>query len=105
MVDCLFCKVLRGEFGTKFVYDDEFCKVFYDIHPKAHTHLLIVPLQHIPSVLDSDKKDSELLGHLILVSKKVSEDLGLSGYTLKINVGKDGGQEIFHIHIHLMSKS
>ncbi len=102
--DCIFCKILNGEAGTEFLHEDDNCVIFRDIHPKANTHLLIVPRRHIPSIIDVTDNDKELISDLILNAKKIAEKLKLNGYNLQINVGKDGGQEIFHLHIHLMSK-
>lgn len=102
--DCIFCKILNGDFGTEFLHEDDDCVIFRDIHPKANTHLLIVPKKHIPSIIEMTEEDGKLISHLILNAKKIAEKLKLSGYNLQINVGKDGGQEVFHLHLHLMSK-
>lgn len=104
MDDCIFCKIASGEIESKFVYEDDKCMVFPDLHPKNKTHLLIVPKKHVASVAEMAESDKELFGHLLFVAKKVGDDLSLKGYNLQINVGKEGGQEIFHLHIHLMSK-
>ena len=104
MEDCIFCKIIAGEIPSEFIYEDDQAVVFKDISPKAPTHLLILPKKHIPSIAEADESDSGLLGHLLIVAKKVAVQLGLKGYNLQINVGKDGGQEVFHVHIHLMSK-
>lgn len=103
MDDCIFCKVIAGQFNTEFLYEDEICVVFRDIHPKANTHLLIVPRKHILSIAEMQEGDEKIAGHLMRCAKKVAHDLGLSGYRLQINVGKDGGQEVFHLHVHLLS--
>lgn len=104
MSSCIFCKISNGEMGVRFLFEDEVCVVFRDIKPKAKTHLLIVPKRHVDSVATMDESDESLIGHMFFCAKKAAEMLKLSGYNLQINVGKDGGQEIFHIHIHLMSK-
>lgn len=103
--ECIFCKISKGEFGTEFLHEDELCVIFRDIKPKAPTHLLIVPKKHIPSLFHLEEGDSKIASHLIMRAKKIAEKLGLTGYNLQINVGKSGGQEIFHLHIHLMSKN
>ncbi len=104
MSDCLFCKISRGELGTNFVYEDDDCVAFHDINPKERTHLLVVPKSHIESVSMSADEDRDLLGKMMLVCRDVGKKLNLPGYKLQINVDKDGGQEIFHIHVHLLSK-
>ena len=103
MDDCIFCKVIAGHFNTEFLYADDVCVVFKDIHPKANTHLLFVPRKHIHSIAEMEEGDEKIAGHLMRCAKKVAADLGLSGYKLQINVGKDGGQEVFHLHVHLLS--
>lgn len=103
MEDCVFCKILRHEIPTDFMYEDEKCVVFRDIHPKAKTHLLLVPKKHVPSISEMQDGDEQIVGHLMRCAKSVADKLGLNGYNLQINVGKDGGQVIFHIHVHLMS--
>jgi len=101
--DCIFCKISRGEMDVEFIYEDEQCVVFNDINPKAKTHLLIVSKRHLPSLADAENSDADLLSHMLLVAKKMAKDKELKGYRVQIHVGKEGGQEIFHIHYHLMS--
>ena len=105
MSDTVFGKIIAGEIPTKFVYEDEVCVVFKDIHPKANTHLLIVPRKPIPSIAEMEDEDSEIVGHLFLVARKLGGELGLAGYKLQVNVGKEGWQEVFHLHVHLLSNS
>ncbi len=105
MTDCIFCKIANKEIDTEFLYEDDECVIFKDRNPKAATHLLVVPKKHIPTLNDVEKGDSKLISHLLMCSKDIAEKLGLVGYNLQINVGKEGGQEIFHLHIHLMSNS
>jgi len=104
MEDCIFCKIVSGEFDTKFLYEDETCVVFDDINPKDTTHLLVIPKKHIEKLSDVEESDKELLGDLMYVCKSVANQFGLEGYRVSINVGKHGGQEVFHLHIHLLSK-
>lgn len=103
MSDCLFCKIIQKEIPADFLYEDEKCVVFKDIHPKAKTHLLLVPKKHVSSIAEMQEGDEQIVGHLIRCAKVLAEKSGISGYNLQINVGKDGGQVIFHIHVHLMS--
>ncbi len=101
MTDCIFCKIINGDFNTKFVYEDEDCVVFNDINPKATTHLLVVPRVHVESLNELD--DEKLLGKLMMTVKKVTKQLGLNSYKTIINTGKEAGQEVFHLHIHILS--
>ena len=104
MSDCVFCRVISKEIPADFVYEDENVVVFKDINPKAATHLLIVPKRHIPTVMDIADENQLLVGHLVLKARDIARDLGLEGYKLQINVGEHGGQEVFHLHVHLLSK-
>lgn len=100
MTDCIFCKIINGDFGTEFVYQDETAVVFKDINPKADIHLLVVPKEH---VTDLNECSDELIGKLMLVVKKVTVQEGIKSYKTVINTGKDAGQEVFHLHIHILS--
>lgn len=100
MEDCIFCKIISGAFGTKFVYEDETAVVFKDINPKADIHLLVVPKEH---VADLNECSEELIGKLMAVVKKVTTKEGIKSYKTLINTGKDAGQEVFHLHIHILS--
>ena len=103
MTDCIFCKIINGDFNTKFVYEDENAVVFNDINPKANTHLLVVPKLHVESLNELD--DIELLGQLMNVVKKVTKQEGIKSYRTVINTGKEAGQEVFHLHIHILAGS
>ena len=98
MTDCIFCKIINGDFGTEFVYENEYAVVFNDINPKADTHLLVVPRFHVDSLNQLD--DELLLGKLMMTVKDVAKKLGLNSYRTVINTGKDAGQEVFNLHIH-----
>ena len=100
MSDCIFCKIINGDFGTEFVYENEFAVVFKDINPKADTHLLVVPRLHVESL--NELNDKDLLGELMMTVKSVTEKLGIKSYRTVINTGKDAGQEVFHLHIHIL---
>ena len=104
MSDCIFCKISAGQFNTEFLYEDDDLVIFKDINPKAKTHLIAVPKKHIASIAEMEDSHTHLIGKLFLACKKIADTLGLKGYTLHVNVGKEGGQEIFHIHVHLLSK-
>lgn len=101
MTDCIFCKIINGDFGTEFLYSDDVCVVFKDINPKANTHLLLVPRLHVESLNELD--DEALLGKLMMNIRKVTKQLGIKSYKTVINTGKDAGQEVFHLHIHILS--
>lgn len=101
---CVFCKIINREIPSEFLYEDEKSVIFRDLHPKDKTHLLIVPKKHIHSIAEMEDGDEKIVGHLFYVAQKVARDLNLAGYKLQVNVGKDGGQEVFHLHVHLLSK-
>lgn len=103
MTDCVFCKILNKEIPSEFLYEDEICVIIKDLNPKAETHLLVIPKKHIPTIIDMEEGDEKIIGHLVLTAKKFAEQLNLPGYHLQINVGKEGGQEVFHVHMHMMS--
>ena len=104
MADCLFCKIINKEISSDLVYQDDLVTVFKDINPAAPVHLLIVPNKHIPSVIEMEEGDEEVMGKLFSTAREVAEDLGIhhSGYRLIINNGPDGRQEIHHLHMHLL---
>ena len=89
MSDCIFCKIINGDFGTEFVYENEYAVVFKDINPQADTHLLVVPRLHVESLNELD--DKNLLGELMMVVKSVTKKLGIKSYKTLINTGKEAG--------------
>ncbi|MBR2430413.1 HIT domain-containing protein [bacterium] len=101
MSDCIFCKIINGDFGTEFVYKNEHAVVFKDINPKADTHLLVVPRLHVESL--NELNDKNLLGELLMTVKTVTEKLGIKSFKTLINTGKEAGQEVFHLHIHILA--
>jgi len=102
MNDCIFCKIVNGEFQTEFVHENEYAVVFKDINPKANVHLLVVPRLHVESLNELD--DEKLLGKLMMTVKEVTKKLGIKSYNTLINTGKEAGQEVFHLHIHVLSE-
>ena len=102
--DCLFCKIVNREVPSEFLYEDDDYVVFRDIHPAAPVHLLLVPKKHIRSINDLESGDEVLVGGLFTLAGKmaVQEGVNVSGYKLLFNVEKGGGQEIFHLHLHLL---
>lgn len=103
MSDCIFCKIISKQIPSEFIYEDDLCVAFNDIHPKAKHHILIVPKAHIPAISDIEESNSALVGHLIYVAKKLGVEKNLEHYRLQFNVGRGAGQEVFHIHLHLLS--
>lgn len=100
---CLFCKIVAGQIPAQKVYEDEQICAFRDIHPKAETHLLVIPNKHIASLTDLQPEDSALMGYLTLQLPKLAAQQGLThGFRTIINTGRGGGQEVFHIHYHLL---
>jgi len=103
-MDCIFCKIASKEIAATVVYEDDDILAFRDINPVAPSHILIIPKKHIPTINDLSPEDQSLLGKMILVAKQIAEEEGISksGYRLVLNCEKDGGQEVFHIHLHLI---
>ena len=100
-MDCLFCKIGAGEIPSDTVFEDAEVKIFKDIHPKAPVHLLVIPKQHIESIAHLEADHHDIAAKLIFVAKDVAAKLGLKGYKLIFNVGREGGQDIDHLHLHL----
>ena len=102
MDDCLFCKIVRGELPSKKAYEDEEVLVFHDIHPIAPVHLLLIPKAHVESLVSCDAQHQALLGKLLLLAPKLAQEHGLEqGFRTMINTGRGGGQEVFHLHVHV----
>ena len=104
MEDCIFCKIAAKKIPTEFVYESERVLAFKDVHPMAPVHILIIPKKHIATINDLEKNDLELAGELILAGQQIARDLSISqeGYKLLFRVGRRGGQEVMHIHLHLI---
>ena len=100
--DCIFCKIINGDFNTEFVYENDYAVVFKDINPKAAVHLLVVPKVHVASL--NELEDKNLMGELLMAVKKKKEKIGLKSYKTLINTGKEAGQEVFHLHIHILGE-
>ncbi len=101
--DCLFCKIANKEIPSEFLYEDDEVVVFKDINPAAPVHLLLVPRRHVRSINDLQKGDEQIVSKLFMIAKDMARKQGIhkSGYKLLFNVEKGGGQEIFHLHLHL----
>jgi histidine triad (HIT) family protein len=100
--DCIFCKIAAGALPSNMVYKDDYVMVIHDIHPKAKVHLLVISKKHISSVSEVNEDHEKLLGHMIHVASKVAKEHGLEGYKLLFNVNREGGQVVFHIHLHVL---
>lgn len=100
--DCIFCKIINGDFNTEFVYENEYVVVFKDINPKAPIHLLVVPKTHVASL--NELEDKNLMAELLMAVKETTKKIGLKSYKTLINTGKEAGQEVFHIHVHILGK-
>ena len=103
MEECIFCKISQKQLPAKIEYEDDGFVAFHDIKPKAPFHLLIVPKKHIHSLDHVQFEDKELMGELILVAQKIARERNLKGYQLHINVGREGGQLIDHLHLHILA--
>jgi len=106
MKDCIFCKIANKEIPTEILFEDDWVVAFKDINPIAPIHILVIPKKHIQSVneLTSDEEGEKIAGRLLLAAKKLAkeQEISQSGYKLLIRVGRDGGQEIPHLHLHLL---
>jgi histidine triad (HIT) family protein len=102
--NCLFCKIISGDIPGTIVYRDDDTTAFRDINPVAPTHIVIVPNRHIDSVNALEKIDETLMGHLFTVAGKLAKSEGIdqTGYRVIANTGPDGGQTVFHLHVHLI---
>ncbi len=105
MSDCIFCKIAAGQIPAQVVYEDEALLAFKDIRPAAPVHLLLIPKQHIASLADAQATDAALLGKMLLAVPKIAAENGLAhGFKTQINTGVGGGQEVFHLHIHILGQ-
>lgn len=103
MSDCLFCKIVKGEVPSKKVYEDDDMLAFHDIKPHAPVHLLIIPKVHIEKLADATKDHTELLGKMLLKAPELAEQAGCTnGFRTVINNGHVGGQEVYHLHVHVL---
>jgi histidine triad (HIT) family protein len=103
-MDCLFCKIARGEIPSKVAFEDPEIIVIHDIKPQAPIHMLVLPKQHIATINNVDNENEQLLGRMILTAKKMAkaEKISEDGYRLVFNVNSGGGQDVYHIHLHIL---
>lgn len=103
MSDTIFGKIIRKEIPADIVYEDDKCLAFRDISPQAPVHILVIPKKPIVRLSEATSEDHALMGHLLLIAKRVADQVGLSnGYRVVINNGMDGGQTVDHLHLHIL---
>ena len=102
MSDCIFCKIAAGQIPARKVYEDDAVLAFHDINPAADVHFLLIPKQHVDSLAHCTAEDEAMLGRLLLLAPKLAAEQGLAaGFKTGINTGRGGGQEVFHLHVHV----
>ncbi len=102
MSDCIFCRIVAGELPSNKVYEDDDILVFHDIHPIAPVHFLLIPKRHVESLAHCEEEHMPLLGKILALAPKLAREQGLeSGFRTMINTGHGGGQEVFHLHVHV----
>ncbi|OQA04038.1 MAG: HIT-like protein [bacterium ADurb.Bin400] len=100
---CIFCQIAQKKVAANIVYEDESFIAFHDINPQAPVHILIITKRHIPSAANLTDNDSDLIGQMVLRANSIAQEIGLdNNYRLVINVGKDAGQTVFHLHMHII---
>lgn len=106
MSDCLFCKIVAGEIPCNKVYEDDDVLAFHDIHPVAPVHFMIIPKAHVASLADCDSSHQAVLGKILLLAPVLAKEQGLNdGFRTVINTGRGGGQEVYHLHVHIIGGS
>jgi histidine triad (HIT) family protein len=104
-IETIFSKIIKREIPADIVYEDDLALAFRDVNPQAPVHILVIPKEAISKISEAKPQDQPLLGHLLLVCGKVAKEQGLeNGYRLVINNGDDGGQTVYHLHIHILGK-
>ena len=104
--DCIFCKIVAGQIPARKVFEDEELIAFHDIHPWAPVHVLVIPRQHIASLADTGPAHEPLLGRILGLAPRLMRELGVeNGFRTVINTGQDGGQEVQHLHMHVLGGS
>ncbi|MCI8587394.1 MAG: histidine triad nucleotide-binding protein [Clostridia bacterium] len=105
MEDCIFCKMIKGEIPVNKVYEDDEILAFYDINPATPIHILVIPKKHIDCIAHMQKEDEQLIGKIYGVINKIAEEKGFKekGFRVIVNSGKDSGQEVMHLHFHILA--
>ena len=100
--NCIFCKIVAGEIPARKLYEDDELLAFHDINPMARVHFMIIPKLHLASLIDAEPAHQALLGKILLLAPRLAKEQGLdSGFKTLINTGRGGGQEVFHLHVHV----
>ncbi len=104
MADCIFCRIVAKEITSQILYEDDSILAFKDIHPIAPVHVLVIPKKHIININDITEQDEQLIGKIFVVIKKLAAEMGVAytGFRVVTNSGPDGGQEVDHLHFHLI---
>lgn len=104
-MDCIFCKIVKGEIPSQKVYEDDLVLAFKDINPCAPVHILVIPKKHIASAVALTEEDDKLIAHIFKVIREIAKEQELTnGFRLVSNVGVDGGQSVKHLHFHILGK-
>ncbi|MBI4195991.1 MAG: histidine triad nucleotide-binding protein [Betaproteobacteria bacterium] len=104
MVSTIFSKIIKREIPSDIVYEDDLCLAFRDINPQAPTHVLLIPKQEIPKLVDAKEQDRHVLGHLLLAANEVARQLGVAdAFRVVVNNGAGAGQSVFHLHLHILA--
>ncbi|MCI8383396.1 MAG: histidine triad nucleotide-binding protein [Clostridia bacterium] len=105
MEDCIFCKIIEGQIPCNKVYEDEEILAFHDINPATPIHILVIPKKHITSLAHLSKEDEPIVGKIYGVINKIAQEQGFKqdGYRVIVNCGKNGGQEVMHLHFHILA--
>jgi histidine triad (HIT) family protein len=103
MPETVFSKIIERKIPARIEHEDDLCLAFHDVAPQSPTHVLVIPKKPIPSLADLEAADEALVGHLVMVATQLAAKLGLGGgYRLVVNCGRDGGQSVDHLHVHLL---
>lgn len=103
MTDCIFCRIAQGEIPCKKIHEDEDLLAFHDLHPKRPVHFLIIPKVHISSLADATAEHKDILGKIMVKTSELARQVGLTdGFRTVINTGRVGGQEVYHLHVHIL---
>lgn len=106
MSDCIFCRIVAGEIPCRKVYEDDEVLAFHDIRPVAPVHFMLIPKAHVASLAECDDSHRDVLGKLLLLAPRLAREQGLTdGFRTVINTGRGGGQEVFHLHVHVIGGS
>lgn len=100
--DCLFCKIVSGEIPSKRVHEDEHLVAFEDLHPRAPTHVLVVPREHVASLAEAREGHEAMIGRLFLAAARIARQRGLDSFRTVVNAGAGAGQTVFHLHVHVL---